>query len=307
MLDAAGMQRPAKRTVLIADPSVHTRRIVADVLRGVGIQDVVGCNNGVDLLTRTEEHNPSVVITTSRLPGVSGLEYARLVRSGFRTVPRNLAIIAMTDSPTRSFVEAARDSGVDEMLVRPVSAKAVLTRMNAVVASPRAFIDSACYAGPCRRRRSRDEYEGALRRLSDPIDGDSHAAPWESAAARSAMMLCVRKVREAADGLAAGDRRKLRAMASAAKEVDTAAQAVKDRLMSAAARSLSQYISGVGASPLLDLDIIHTHIDALYSLCVLRSQDFPERRKLVDGLEMVVRKRLDRQRNQARSRTASLL
>lgn len=299
-LEPTKMQRSTKRTVIVADASVHTRRIMSDVLRGIGFMNIVTCHDGFELLKRSEDHGPSVVITTSRLPGVSGLEYTRRIRAGFRTVPRELSIIAMTDSPTRSFLEAARDSGVDEMLVRPISARAVLTRMDAVVSRPRAFVDSIDYAGPCRRRRPAEEYGGPLRRLADPAEAEGVTALWESEDARRAARAAVRRIREFTDGLAAGDRRRLRALFEAVREAGSTAAEVRDEMTAGAARSLGQYLTGVGASDYLDLDVIHTHIDALYSLCMLGNRHGDERRRIVDGLTQVVRKRLDRQRGHAR-------
>ena len=70
------------------------------------------------MLEQTVEYEPRIVITTSRLPEMSGLEYTRLIRGGYKNVSRLLSIIVMTDTPTKAFLDAAQASGVDEMLVR---------------------------------------------------------------------------------------------------------------------------------------------------------------------------------------------
>ena len=139
--------------IVVADPWPHTRNLLSDVLRSAGFVDIVHVSDGADLLTVTEEYLPKLVITTSRLPNLSGLEFTRAVRAGYKLIPRELSIIAMTDTPTRAFLDAARESGVDEMLVRPFTAKAVLLRVKSVFDRPREFVDSAKYIGPCRRRR----------------------------------------------------------------------------------------------------------------------------------------------------------
>ena len=79
-----------------------------------------------------------------------------------------------TAIPARARCFAARDAGVNEFVVKPITAKAVLDRINAVILRPRAFIKAEHYVGPCRRRRDLADYEGPFRRYTDA--GRSSAA-----------------------------------------------------------------------------------------------------------------------------------
>lgn len=290
------MLRASKNTVLVADAAQHTRRMVADVLRGAGFQNIVNCRDGRELLERTEEYAPRIVITTSRLPGVSGLEFTRAIRSGFRTVPRNLSIIAMTDTPTRAFLDAARDSGVDEMLVRPFNAEAVLARIEAVVTRPRPFVDSVSYVGPCRRRRETADCRGPRRRLDDPVEEEAMRLPWESEQHRQAVRSRVKDIGLIAAHLDPGDRRQLRKVSDGAREIENTAMHAKDDVLADAARSLGRYIVGMGAGSGLDKAILQTHIDAMITLSFLAGEQHAKRRALADGLKVVVDKRLSRSR-----------
>jgi DNA-binding response OmpR family regulator len=51
-------------------------------------------------------------------------------------------------------VEYARDSGVSEVLKKPITAKVLCDRIIACVESPRSFITAPTYKGPDRRRRN---------------------------------------------------------------------------------------------------------------------------------------------------------
>ena len=53
-------------------------------------------------------------------------------------------------------------------MAKPVSARALWQRIEAVLERPRAFIRCATYVGPDRRRRSDPNYAGPERRVSDP-------------------------------------------------------------------------------------------------------------------------------------------
>jgi DNA-binding response OmpR family regulator len=280
--------------IIIADPVSHTRNLVADVLRSLGHYSIFQARDGKELLELTIEYEPRIVITTSRLPELSGLEFTRLVRAGHKNVSRLLSIIVMTDTPTKAFLEAAQASGVDEMLVRPFTAQAVQLRIKAVLERPRPFIDSAVYVGPCRRRRMIEEYAGPMRRFIDPTDDMPGACPWEAEPNREAVRKCVAKLSELSCGLTAGDRRKLREIYSASKKAEELADETKDAVLGAAAKSLGRYIMAIGANGVPDPEVMTTHIDAMHTLGLLSSTQHEEREILVQGLVRVVDKKLGR-------------
>ncbi len=280
--------------IIIADAVSHTRNLVADVLRSLGYYSIFHARDGNELLELTMEYEPRIVITTSRLPGLSGLEFTRLVRDGHKNISRLLSIIVMTDTPTKAFLDAAQASGVDEMLVRPFTAQALQVRVKAVLDRPRPFIDSAVYVGPCRRRRMIVDYSGPMRRFIDPTDDMPGASPWEAEPNRAAVRKCVTKLSELSSGLTAGDRRKLREIYSASKETENLADETKDAVLGAAARSLGRYIMAIGANGVPDPEVMTTHIDAMHTLGMLSSTQHQEREMLVQGLVRVVDKKLGR-------------
>jgi len=280
--------------IIVADQLAQTRNLVSEVLRGGGFSNILHVRDGQELLDATVEHGPRVVITTSRLPGLSGLEFTRLIREGYKNVPRELSIIAMTDTPTKAFLDAAQNSGVDEMLVRPFTAQAILLRVKAVLDRPREFVDSAKYIGPCRRRRMVEDYVGPMRRFIDPTDDMPGAPPWESEPNRQVVRLCVQKISEHVATLTPGDRKKLRDIYAAVKETEAKADEMLDAMLAAASRSLGRYIMAIGANGVVDTEVVTTHIDAMHTLSMLGSAHHAEREKMVDGLQRIVDKKLGR-------------
>jgi DNA-binding response OmpR family regulator len=288
-----------KPVVVVADGSVNVLNLLSDVLRNAGLDRIHYALTGRELIAVTREFEPDLVLTTSRLPEISGLEFTRMVRAGVSGIPRDLAIVAMTDTATRIFLEAAQNSGVDEMLVRPFSAQAVVQRALAALRRKRPFIDSTRYVGPCRRRRPGDDYHGPMRRFVDPIDDESDGgALWEKETHRQAVRNCVQRISECARHLTSGDRRKLREIFAVVKEAESMADEARDEMMGAAARSLGRYIVAVGSNGHLDAETIKTHIDAMHTLGVLTSAHHEERQRLVEGLIRVVDKKLGRRRDE---------
>jgi DNA-binding response OmpR family regulator len=288
---------------LICDDNMHTRRMVADVLAGAGFEKVQFATGGAELLKLTIEFLPRIVITSSRVPELSGLEYTRLIRGGYGTVNRALSVIVMTDTPTQKFLDASRAAGVDEMLVRPFNGTALLSRVEAVLLRPRRFVESVSYIGPCRRRRMLDDYEGPLRRFTDPLE-DTDKPLWEAEGNRELVRQCVTRISELSVGLTPGDRRKLREIYAAVRDAEQLADDVRDQSMGDAARSLARYIMAIGGAGVIDPEVVTTHIDAMQKLGYMTGAHMTEREMLVQGLVAVVDKRLGRKETVQRTAAA---
>ncbi|MES1198795.1 MAG: response regulator [Pseudomonadota bacterium] len=279
--------------LLVCDENPHARRLTTDVLAAAGFEKIHHARDGADLLKKTVEHNPRVVITSSRIRHLSGLEYTRTIRGGYEGVSRALSIIVMTNTPTEAFLFAARESGVDEMLVLPFTGAALLARVEAVLLRPRRFIESLNYVGPCRRRRMLEDYAGSMRRFTDPLESLEKPL-WEAETNRELVRNCVTSISALAVGLTPNDRKRLREIYAAVRDTEQLADDVRDQAMGDAARSMGRYIGAIGATGLLDLEVVSTHIDAMQKLCALTSANTEERAKLVEGLVAVVDKRIGR-------------
>ncbi len=102
------------------------------------------------------------------------------------------------------------------------------------------------------------------------------------------------RISELAVGLSPGDRRKLREIYAAVRDVEQIADDVRDQSMGDAARSLGRYITAIGGAGAIDAEVITTHIDAMQKLGKLGGGILAERDQLVQGLVAVVDKRLGR-------------
>ena len=79
-------------------------------------------------------------------------------------------IIMMTGYSHRIRVEASRDAGVTEFLVKPFKAKDLYTRIEQLIEKPRQFVEADEFFGPDRRRRKAGDYKGPRRRGLDKND-----------------------------------------------------------------------------------------------------------------------------------------
>lgn len=137
--------------VLLVDDNQHMRAIVSAILKGVGIAHLREGVDGVDGLSILRDWPADIAIVDFHMARLDGVEFTRLVRNSPDSKNPYLPIIMMTGFAERSRVEEARDCGVTEFLVKPVNARAVIDRINAVIYHPRPFVRTADYFGPRRR------------------------------------------------------------------------------------------------------------------------------------------------------------
>jgi DNA-binding response OmpR family regulator len=136
------------------------------VLLAAGARHIHYAQDGRRGLQALSEHAIDVVYVDYEMPLINGLQFISAVRR-LKTQDQYMPIIMLTGHSDRLRLDAARDRGVTEFLCKPVTARAILTRLNAVIMHPRPFVSSPDYFGPDRRRTRTSAYDGPLRRSSD--------------------------------------------------------------------------------------------------------------------------------------------
>jgi len=152
--------------ILVVDDNAHMRKLVVTILQAFGAVQIFEAADGEQALGLMRDANPDVIILDWVMEGMSGLEFAKEVRTSPNTPNPFVPIIMLTGHTAIDHVRQARDAGVNEFLAKPVSVKAILTRLIAVIEHPRPYVRTKAYFGPCRRRRSPEEYRGPERRAT---------------------------------------------------------------------------------------------------------------------------------------------
>jgi two-component system chemotaxis response regulator CheY len=156
----------ASLRLLVIDDHAQMRTIVGTVLTAAGVRHLHYAQDGRQGLRVLADFHPDVCYVDYEMPVMNGLDFVSAVRS-LTTADRYLPIIMLTAHSDLTRLAAARDRGVTEFLCKPVTAKAILSRLQAVILQARPFVEISDYFGPNRRRRSLPNYAGPLRRSSD--------------------------------------------------------------------------------------------------------------------------------------------
>ncbi|KRA59460.1 two-component system response regulator [Caulobacter sp. Root655] len=152
---------------LLVDDNHHMRAIVSTILKGVGVRHVHEAMDGAEALQVVRDRQVDIAIVDFKMSPLDGVQFTQLVRKSPDSADPFLPIIMLTGFAERHRVFEARDAGVTEIVVKPVTARSLLDRINTVIFKPRPFIRTGDYFGPCRRRRDDPHYKGPHRRASE--------------------------------------------------------------------------------------------------------------------------------------------
>jgi len=124
-----GGDQVARERILVIEQSADDRRfIVESVLRPAGY-DVLAGTDGLEAVTLIQDLDPDVILAGSNLPGLSGLDLLRTVRTKNAHVP---IILLVRDGSEQYAVEALR-AGVSDYLMLPCTREQVLESVDRVL------------------------------------------------------------------------------------------------------------------------------------------------------------------------------
>ena len=121
-----------RRVALLVDGDTDTRRMYAEYLRLSSAWLVDEAADGREALAKAISQRPAVVVTETRLPGMSGFDLCQILRSD--TLTATISIVVVTGDALESDIRRARMSGADTVLVKPCLPERLHAEIDRVVA-----------------------------------------------------------------------------------------------------------------------------------------------------------------------------
>jgi CheY-like chemotaxis protein len=279
-----------KLRILIVDPNVFMRGVVADSLRRLQVSHIAAAASAVEAFAVGRTFKPDLIIVDWDAGRMTGLEFTREIRRNTTGLPREVPIILLAAVIDHDQLMAARQAGINEFLLKPVSAQGVLSRIEEVVLRPRKFIDSRNYVGPCRRRKQDPDFAGPWRRLTDePPTKSAGETSKENAFKLRAILdnLTAYADRTNVDR-GAGIRGMYRLLCDYTKEVGTLGDDIIVRVWNTAIR----YIEGVGMTDTYDIEVVKYHFQTIHAIIEMPEEAFLHRTAVANELERLVGKKI---------------
>lgn len=163
--------------ILLADSDSNLGIVLTNVLQRMGFKHIQFVRDGASAIKALQEERKDILITEWQMQSVDGIELTNFIRNSDDPAIRLLPIIMLTARAEKQDVEAARDAGITEFVVKPYNSRTIFQRIQQVIDNPRGFLIAPQYTGPDRRRRDADAIGGPERRKQPPeIVNDIHAA-----------------------------------------------------------------------------------------------------------------------------------
>jgi DNA-binding response OmpR family regulator len=149
---------------LIVDDSSYMRKILRTLLSGYGVRAIMEADGTDTALASIRTSVPDILLVDWEMPGRDGLELIREIRGSAEKEIRFLSIMMISGHSEKSRVMAARNAGINDFLVKPISATTLYNHIAMTVLKEPDFIEAGDYFGPDRRVRSDPTYTGEERR-----------------------------------------------------------------------------------------------------------------------------------------------
>jgi CheY-like chemotaxis protein len=114
-------------TVLIADDEPSVRMLVQATIETNGYH-VLEAADGDEAWSLIQEHRPSLVLLDVRMPGRTGLEILRAIKSEPKLIATK--VILLTASAQESDINAGLVAGADFYLTKPFSPRDLLSKVD---------------------------------------------------------------------------------------------------------------------------------------------------------------------------------
>ncbi len=159
----------SKLSVLVVEDLVPMQQLLDDTIRALGVGTIYTSPNGKHGYKQYISKQPDIIITDWHMPEMDGLQFIEKVRKDPDSPCRNIPIIMISGLNASARITKARDTGVNEYLVKPFNAEDLAKRISHIVNQPRDFIITQDFTGPNRRRAENDDYEeDKPRRTKEP-------------------------------------------------------------------------------------------------------------------------------------------
>ena len=152
---SAKMRRPLEGVrVLLGEAKDEPAGSARSILIFQGAREVTWRRNIPGMQEALEDSLYDLVLIDQQLPGGDALEFVRKLRRGEIGENPFVCLAVLRWQPGKAGVDAALQSGADDLIAKPIAAMAVATRMKLLCDRRKPYIAAKGYIGPIRAQMS---------------------------------------------------------------------------------------------------------------------------------------------------------
>jgi two-component system, chemotaxis family, chemotaxis protein CheY len=128
--------------VLIADDDRFVRQIAKIILQDAGFEQIVEASSGEEATFLFYEQKFDIALLDINMTPIDGLALTKYLRATRFSGLSNIPIVIMTTQCNRDLLMRAKQVGIDQLCLKPLSPKILLQRMEAAFSSRRAVAEA---------------------------------------------------------------------------------------------------------------------------------------------------------------------
>ena len=116
---------------LVVEDMVVMRRLIINTLQGIGYYDIDGVDSGEEAWEMLAQNDYHCIITDWLMPGMNGLELAKLVRGTPST--KHIPVLMITIQAEKKDVRTALLAGVTDFIVKPFNSETLIEKLDKIL------------------------------------------------------------------------------------------------------------------------------------------------------------------------------
>ncbi|MEO5373310.1 MAG: response regulator [Alphaproteobacteria bacterium] len=138
--------------------------LVSTIMRSAGVRDIRTAVNGALAFSLLKDRPVDVALVDQLMDVMDGVTFTRTVRTDPESPDAFLPIVLVSGCCESGMVRRAIDAGINDVVIKPVAPKTLLTHIARTLLVPRPYVKTTSFFGPNRRRPAATPYNGSNRR-----------------------------------------------------------------------------------------------------------------------------------------------
>jgi CheY-like chemotaxis protein len=151
-MDCATMQEFREIRTLVIDPTGNSKTLLRRILANLGVMGVKAVDGTDDALLAMRQDLYTVVFCDELAGPLDPFAFLKALRRDLETRDVTVPVVLVSVGAEFSKVAAARDAGMNDVIVKPVSVDTIERKLISLVLEPKAFVTAKGFVGPDRRR-----------------------------------------------------------------------------------------------------------------------------------------------------------
>jgi len=129
------MATKAELSILVVDDFATMRKIIHNVLRQLGYDNIHQAEDGASALEIIDREPVDLVITDWNMPQMSGLDLLKAIRAHDNLAKQKIPVLMVTAESLQENIVAAAAAGVSNYIIKPFDAQTLASKIDKVLAT----------------------------------------------------------------------------------------------------------------------------------------------------------------------------